>query len=102
MQFPRCDLYPAEAGFYCQCAGCPVVSNDTSACVLTETSDGTYHFDGLTPHGGVKAVIIFTNDEGQSVPKPQAKHVEIREFDANGTLVGVQFGLVDPQGFYMQ
>lgn len=101
MEFPRCDLYPAEAGFYCQCVGCPVVSNLQPGCVLTEKETGIYEFVGPTPNGGVKAVLVFTNDEGEIVPKPDAKHVEIRELDEKGATVQVTFGVADPQGFYL-
>jgi hypothetical protein len=63
---------PAEDGFYCQCVGCEVISNSTPGCVIREKPDGIYEFNGVTPHGGVKAVLIFTNDEGEIVPKPDA------------------------------
>lgn len=102
MQFPRCDLMPAEEGFYCQCVGCEVVSNSTPGCVIREKPDGIYEFNGATPNGGVKAVLIFTNDEGEIVSKPDAKHVEIREFDAKGNVLSVQFGVADPQGFSLK
>lgn len=102
MQFPRCDLMPAEEGFYCQCVGCEVVSNATPGCVIREKPDGIYEYNGTTPNGGVKAVLIFTNDEGEIVPKSDAKHVEIREFDAKGNVLAVQFGVADPQGFSLK
>ncbi len=101
MEFPRCDLYPADAGFYCQCVGCPVISNSTAGCVIREKENGVYEFHGATPHGGVKAVLVFTNDEGEIVAKPNAKHVEIRELDAQGRTIQVTFGVADPQGFYL-
>jgi hypothetical protein len=101
MTFPRCDLYPAEEGFYCQCVGCPIVSNSNASCVIKERKDGLYEFAGKTPNGGVKAVLLFTNDEGEVVAKPDAKHVEIRELDEKGNTVAVQFGVADPQGFYL-
>jgi hypothetical protein len=68
--------------------------------VLTEKETGIYEFIGPTPHGGVKAILVFTNDEGEIVPKPDAKHVEIRELSAKGETVQVMFGVADPQGFY--
>jgi hypothetical protein len=101
MEFPRCDLYPAEKGFYCQCVGCSIISNDTAGCVLTERSDGIYFFKGKTPHGGTVAELHFTNDEGKKVSKPAATHVEIKEFDKAGTLLYVEYGIIDPYGFYM-
>jgi hypothetical protein len=44
--------------------------------------------------------LVFTNDEGEIVPKPDAKHVEIRELSERGETVQVTFGVADPQGFY--
>ena len=102
MKFPRCDMYPNEEGFYCQCIGCPVISNITPGCALREVSVGVYEYTGETPNGGVKAVLTFTNDEGEIVPKPDAKHVEIREFDRNGGVVQILFGVADPQGFFLE
>ncbi len=98
MTFPECALYTAEDSFYCQCAGCPVVSNSTPGCVLEELPDGTYEFKGHTPGGGVKALFFFTDNSGAKVPKEDAIHVEIREYDKNGKQIGILFGLVDPEG----
>jgi len=98
MKFPVCDLYPAEDGFYCQCAGCPIVSNSTPGCVIEELPNGDYEFEGETPSGGVKALFIFTNNEGERVAKEDAIHVEIRELNEKGKVVGVLFGMVDPDG----
>jgi hypothetical protein len=98
MKFPVCELYAAEEGFYCQCVGCPIVSNSTPGCVLEELSDGDYQFVGPTPNGGVKAIFHFTNNEGEQVPKSDAIHVEIREYNDKGKVVGILYGMVDPEG----
>ncbi len=98
MKFPVCGLYEAEDCFYCQCTGCPVVSNSTPGCVLEEISLGTYQFSGDTPNGGTKAMFLFTDNEGHIVSKEDAIHVEIREYNNDEKQIGVLFGLIDPDG----
>jgi len=98
MIFPECELYTAEDSFYCQCAGCPVVSNSTPKCVLEEISLGTYQFLGHTPSGGCKALFLFSDNEGNPVAKSDAIHVEIREFNPEEKQIGVLFGVIDPEG----
>jgi len=97
MKFPVCDYADSEDGFYSQCAGCPI---DTSSdgCALIALDDGTYEFRGETPHGGVRALFIFKDNEGNRIPKQDAVHVEIHELDELGHLVTILYGMVDPEG----
>lgn len=99
MNFPVCDHRPAEDGFYSQCAGC-LVGTLTAGCSITQLPDGTYEHTGITPEGGVRALFVFTNDEGDLVQKENATHLEVREFDAAGNVLSVKFGIIDPLGFY--
>jgi hypothetical protein len=97
MKFPVCDFAESEEGFYSQCASCPIESSQPG-CALDEQSDGTYLFNGETPHGGVRAVFYFKNDAGDRVAKQDAVHVEIHEFDEQDLLVAILYGMVDPEG----
>ncbi|HED30765.1 MAG TPA: hypothetical protein ENN50_03550 [Prosthecochloris aestuarii] len=97
MKFPVCDFAESEDGFYSQCAGCPIKAS-TPGCALEELDDGTYQFVGPTPHGGVKALFIFKDNDGSQVPKNEAVHVEIQELDELGHLVTILYGMVDPEG----
>jgi len=97
MKFPVCDFAESEAGFYSQCASCPIESSQ-AGCALDEQHDGTYLFTGETPHGGVRAVFFFKNDAGDQVAKQEAVHVEIHEFDEHDMLVAILYGMVDPEG----
>jgi hypothetical protein len=97
MKFPICDYAASEEGFYSQCASCPIECKNPG-CALQEHADGTYHFDGLTPHGGVRAIFYFKNDAGDQVLKQDAIHVEIHELDELDHLVAILYGMVDPEG----
>lgn len=97
MKFPVCDYAESEEGFYSQCASCPIEPNK-AGCALDALEDGTYQFVGPTPHGGVRAVFYFKNDEGEQVAKQESVHVEIHEFDELGHLVAILYGMVDPEG----
>ncbi|MEI6847370.1 MAG: hypothetical protein WCK32_04925 [Chlorobiaceae bacterium] len=97
MKFPVCKHAPSEDGFYAQCASCPIDSS-SPGCALDEQEDGNYLFEGETPHGGVKALFFFKDNEGSKVLKKEAVHVEIHEFDDQEKLVAVLYGMVDPQG----
>jgi hypothetical protein len=97
MKFPVCDYAESEEGFYSQCASCPIDAKNPG-CALDELEDGSYHFTGQTPHGGVKAVFYFKNDEGMQVVKQDAVHVEIHELDELDHLVAILYGMVDPEG----
>ncbi len=97
MKFPVCEYADSEEGFYSQCASCPIDAKNPG-CALADLGDGTYGFVGQTPHGGVKAVFYFRNDEGGQVSKHDAAHVEIHELDENGHLVAILYGMVDPEG----
>ena len=97
MKFPVCDYADSEEGFYSQCASCPIDAKNPG-CALDALDDGTYYFTGQTPHGGVKAVFYFKNDEGLLVVKQEAVHVEIHELDDLDHLVAILYGIVDPEG----
>lgn len=97
MKFPVCDYADSEEGFYSQCASCPIDAA-SSGCALDELEDGNYQFIGETPHGGVKALFFFKNNEGDQVPKRDAVHVEIHELDQKEQLISVLYGMVDPEG----
>ncbi|MBN1278171.1 MAG: hypothetical protein K9I59_02140 [Chlorobium sp.] len=97
MKFPVCDYTESVEGFYSQCAGCPIESR-APGCALDEQEDGTYLFDGPTPHGGVRAVFYFKDNAGNQVSKYDAVHVEIHELDESGMLVTILYGMVDPEG----
>ncbi len=97
MKFPVCDFADSEDGFYSQCSGCPIKAS-SEGCVLEELEDGTYEFRGATPHGGVRALFIFKDNEGNQIPKEDAEHVEIHELDELGHLVTILYGMVDPEG----
>jgi len=97
MKFPVCEYAQSEEGFYSQCASCPIDSS-SSGCALDELEDGNYMFEGETPHGGVKALFFFKNNEGDKVEKREAVHVEIHELDNQEQLIAVLYGMVDPQG----
>ncbi|MEI6638979.1 MAG: hypothetical protein WCL46_04625 [Chlorobium sp.] len=97
MKFPVCEFAESEAGFYSQCASCPIDSS-SSGCALNELEDGTYQFQGATPHGGVRAVFHFRDNEGNQVIKREAVHVEIHELDDRDHLITVLYGMVDPEG----
>ncbi|HWQ26143.1 MAG TPA: hypothetical protein VN367_05085 [Chlorobaculum sp.] len=97
MKFPVCDYADSEEGFYSQCASCPIDAKNPG-CALDVLDDGTYYFTGQTPHGGVKAVFYFKNDEGVLVVKQEAVHVEIHELDELDHLVAILYGIVDPEG----
>lgn len=45
-----------------------------------------------TPGGGVRALFIYTNDEGKDVPKEEATNVEIREYDKKGRCIRRTYG----------
>jgi len=97
MKFPVCQHAESEAGFYSQCASCPINSS-SSGCALDELEDGTYQFEGATPNGGVKAVFHFRDNEGNQVIKQEAMHVEIHELDEQEHLITILYGMVDPEG----
>lgn len=97
MKFPVCDYAPSEDGFYSQCASCPIDSS-LGGCALEECSDGFYQFEGETPHGGIKALFYFSDNDGNRVAKRYAQHVEIHELDADGHVLSILFGMVDPEG----
>ncbi|NTU93246.1 MAG: hypothetical protein HGB29_01160 [Chlorobiaceae bacterium] len=97
MKFPICDYAESEEGFYSQCASCPI-KTATPGCALDELEDGTYRFEGPTPHGGVMATFYFKNDAGDQVIKQDAVHVEIHELDESGHLIAILYGMVDPEG----
>lgn len=97
MKFPVCDYADSVEGFYSQCAGCPIESK-AAGCALAEMDDGTYEFIGPTPNGGEKAVFYFRDNVGNQVSKYDAVHVEIHELDAEGILVTILYGMVDPEG----
>jgi len=97
MKFPVCEYAESEAGFYSQCASCPIDSS-SSGCALDELEDGTYQFEGITPHGGVRALFYFRDNEGNRVKKRDALHVEIHELDERDHLITILYGMVDPEG----
>jgi len=97
MKFPVCEYAQSEEGFYSQCASCPI-DPASSGCALDELDDGNYLFEGHTPHGGVKALFLFKNNEGDKVRKRDAVHVEFHELDHEEQLIAVLYGMVDPQG----
>jgi hypothetical protein len=97
MKFPVCDYADSVEGFYSQCAGCPIESR-APGCALDEMDDGTYEFLGETPHGGTRALFFFKDNAGNQVSKYEAVHVEIHELDADGMLVTILYGMVDPEG----
>ncbi|NTV92694.1 MAG: hypothetical protein HGA72_05325 [Chlorobiaceae bacterium] len=97
MKFPVCDFADSEAGFYSQCASCPIDSSNPG-CALDELEDGNYLFEGETPNGGTSAIFYFKDNEGNQVSKREAIHVEIHELDASGLLVTILYGMVDPEG----
>jgi len=98
MRFPRCDIHPAEEGFYCQCIGCKAIS-EKGGCMLTRESKGVYVYRGETPHNGTIAYLYFTDQKGNLVDKEEASYVEIRELDDEGNTLNVDFGIVDDMGF---
>jgi len=97
MKFPRCEYAESSEGFYSQCASCPIDSS-ASGCALDELADGNYQFEGATPHGGVRALFHFRDNEGNQVKKRDAIHVEIQELDEMGHLIMILYGMVDPEG----
>ena len=97
MKFPVCEFAESEEGFYSQCASCPIDSS-SSGCALDKLDDGTYQFEGVTPHGGVKALFYFRDNEGNRVAKRESIHVEIHELDDLGHLITILYGMVDPEG----
>ena len=97
MKFPICEFADSAEGFYSQCASCPINSS-SPGCALDELEDGNYQFEGTTPHGGVKALFYFKDNEGNQVRKRDAIHVEIHELDAEGYLITILYGMVDPEG----
>jgi len=97
MKFPVCEFAESEPGFYSQCASCPIETS-SSGCALDALADGTYQFDGPTPHGGVKAVFHFRDNAGTQTSKRDAEHVEIYEFDEQDHLITILYGMVDPEG----
>ncbi len=97
MKFPVCEYAESEAGFYSQCASCPIDSS-SSGCALDELEDGTYRFEGATPNGGIRALFYFRDNEGHQVKKREAIHVEIHELDEQGHLITILYGMVDPEG----
>lgn len=97
MKFPVCDFAESEDGFYSQCASCPIRAG-VEGCALTLMDDGNYLCEGTTPHGGMRAVFHFRDNEGNQVPKEDAEHVEIHEFDQEGHLITILYGMVDPEG----
>ncbi len=97
MKFPICEFADSAEGFYSQCASCPIDSS-SAGCALDELEDGNYMFEGITPHGGVKALFYFKDNEGNQVRKRDAIHVEIHELDAAGHLMTILYGMVDPEG----
>ncbi len=97
MKFPVCEYADSEEGFYSQCASCPIDAS-SSGCALDELEDGYYQFEGATPHGGVKALFFFKDNEGNRVKKRDAIHVEIHELDELGHLLTILYGMVDPEG----
>ncbi|MEI8186685.1 MAG: hypothetical protein WCG19_08305 [Chlorobiaceae bacterium] len=97
MKFPICEFAESAEGFYSQCASCPIDSS-SPGCALDELEDGNYLFEGATPHGGVQALFYFKDNEGNQVRKRDAIHVEIHELDAEGHLMTILYGMVDPEG----
>ncbi|TLU82384.1 MAG: hypothetical protein FDX21_07720 [Chlorobium sp.] len=97
MKFPVCEFAESEEGFYSQCAGCPIDAS-SSGCALDEIEHGNYQFEGVTPHGGVRALFHFRDNEGNQVMKRDAIHVEIHELDEQGHLITILYGIVDPEG----
>jgi hypothetical protein len=97
MKFPICDYADSAEGFYSQCASCPIDSS-SPGCALDELEDGNYQFEGTTPHGGVRALFYFKDNEGNQVRKRDAIHVEIHELDELGHLLTILYGMVDPEG----
>lgn len=97
MKFPVCEYAESDAGFYSQCASCPIDSS-SAGCALDELEDGTYQFEGITPHGGSLARFYFRDNEGNQVKKREAIHVEIHELDDLGHLITILYGMVDPEG----
>jgi hypothetical protein len=97
MKFPVCEYADSEEGFYSQCASCPIDSSNPG-CALSELEDGNYEFEGTTPHGGVRALFYFRDNEGNQVAKRDAIHVEIHELDDLGHLITILYGMVDPEG----
>jgi len=101
MRFPRCDVQPSGEGFYCQCIGCKAISS-AGGCILVPESAGVYRFDGETPHGGILAHLYFTDSRGNLTSKEDSSYVEVREMDKNGSVVHVDYGIVDDFGFYIK
>ena len=97
MKFPVCEYAESEAGFYSQCASCPI-DPSSSGCALDELEDGTYLFEGITPNGGISARFYFIDNEGNRVKKREAIHVEIHELDEQDHLITILYGMVDPEG----
>ncbi len=97
MKFPVCEYAESEAGFYSQCASCPIDSS-APGCALDELEDGTYLFEGVTPNGGIRALFYFIDNEGNRVKKREAIHVEIHELDEQDHLITILYGMVDPEG----
>ena len=97
MKFPVCEHAQSEAGFYSQCASCPIDSS-SPGCALDEMEDGTYQFEGSTPSGGIRALFYFRDNEGRQVKKREAIHVEIHELDEQEHLITILYGMVDPEG----
>ena len=101
MRFPRCDVQPSGEGFYYQCIGCKAISSAVG-CILVPESAGVYRFDGETPHGGILAHLYFTDSRGNLTSKEDASYVEVREMDKNGSVIHVDYGIVDDFGFYIK
>ena len=49
--------------------------------------------EGETPHGGVRAIALFSNDEGEPVDSSVATRVEIHEYDAKGEVIFRIYGV---------
>lgn len=52
-------------------------------------------FDGPTPHGGVRTVVYYSDDDGNLVDKAAATRAEIVELDARGDQVHRTYGTID-------
>ena len=49
-------------------------------------------FKGQTPHGGVKTLVFFQDDEGNPADESEATRAEVQELDAEGRQVFIARG----------
>ena len=52
-------------------------------------------YAGPTPHGGVKAFCMFSDDDHNPVPMEQSTRVEIHELDADGNCLFRTYGYMN-------